>query len=322
MLITDKIQRAIESGQFSCGIFLNLRKAFDTVAHDFLLAKFHSYGIRGTPYDWFVSYLSNRSQSVSIGNTTSSSAVISCGVPQGSVLGPLLFLLYINDFSNGSNLFDFHLFADDSNLFFAESSLESLETKVNLELKRIHNWLCCNKLSFNIDKTNFVIFHPPKKKLTKFISILVNNKSIEQKDYVKYLDVFIDSHLKFKEHIHQLSKKISRSIGILAKLRLFVSQDILIQLYYSLFYSFLTYGLMIWGNTYEVTLHPIIVLQKKAVRLITFSNYNAHTSPIFKHLYIMKFRDIIYYLNCVFMFKFYHNLLPSAFHYFFKTYSK
>ena len=261
MLITDKTQRAIESGQLSCGIFLDLRKAFDTVDHDILLAQLHSYGIRATPYDWFVSYLSNTSQSVSIGNTTSSSAVISCGVPQGS-LGPLLFLLYINDFSNCSNLFDFHLFADDSNLFFAESSLESLETKVNLELKRIHNWLCCNKLSLNIDKTNFVIFHPPQKKLTKSISILVNNKSIEQKDYVKYLGVFIDSHLKFKEHIHQLSKKISRSIGILAKLRLFVSQDILIQLYYSLFYSFLTYGLMIWGNTYEATLCLLFQLQR------------------------------------------------------------
>ena len=112
-----------------------------------------------------------------------------------------------------------------------------------------------------------------------------------------------------------VSKKISRSLGILAKLRLFVSQDLFVQLYYSLFYSaFLTYGLMIWGNTYEATLHPIIVLQKKAVRFITFSSYNAHASSIFKHLYIMKFRDIIYYLSCVFMFKFYHNLLPSAFH--------
>ena len=154
------------------------------------------------------------------------------------------------------------------------------------------------------------MFHPPQKKFTKSISLLVNNKSIEQKDY-GYLDVFIDSHLKFKEHcIHQFSKKISQSIGILAKLRLFVSQDI----YW--FNCIWCYNLGKLG-IYESTLHPIIVLQKKAVQIITFSCYNDHTSPIFKHLYIMKFRDVIYYLNCVFMFKFYHNLLPSVFHYFF-----
>ena len=192
---------------FPVFFFLDLRKAFDTVDHDILLAKLYSNVIRGTLYNWFVPYLSNRSQFVCIGNTTSYSTVISSGVRQGSVLGPLLFLLYINDFSNCSNLFDFHLFAEDSNLFFAGSSLKSLETKVNLELKSIDNWLSCNKLSLNIDKTNFVIFHPPQKKFTKSISLLVNNKSIEQKDYVKYLGVFIDSHLKFKEHIHQLSKK-------------------------------------------------------------------------------------------------------------------
>ena len=122
MLIVDNIQSTIKSCQFSCGIFLDLRKVFHTVDHDILLAKLYSYGIRGTPYDWFVSYSYNRSQFVSIGNTTSSSAVISCGFPQGSVIGHLLFLKYINDFSNCSNLFDFHLFADDSNLFFAESS--------------------------------------------------------------------------------------------------------------------------------------------------------------------------------------------------------
>ena len=138
--------------------------------HDIRLGKLHLCGIHGTPYDWIVSYLSNRSQFVSIGNTTSSSAVISCSVPQGSVLGPL-FLLYIN-FSNCSNLFDFHLFADDSNLFFAEPCLESLKTKVNLELKSIHNWLCCNKLSLNIDKTNF---HLKKSSLNPFLYLLITN---------------------------------------------------------------------------------------------------------------------------------------------------
>ena len=143
----------------------------------------------------------------------------------------------------------------------------------NKELKSIDNWLSCNKLSLNFDKTSFVIFHPSQKKFTKSISLLLNNNSIEQKDYVKYLGVFIDSHLKFKEHIHQLSKKISRGIGILAKLRPFVSQDILIQFYYSLFYSFLTYGLIVWGNSYMKPPYSYILLlfcRRKLFELLLF----------------------------------------------------
>ena len=207
----------------------------------------------------------------------------------------------------------FQVFADDSNLFLADPSLECLESRVNQELKNVHDWLCANKLSLNIDKTNFVVFHPFQKKLTKTIFIGVNQKFIKQKDHIKYLGVVIDSHLNFKEHIHQLSKKISRGIGILANLRHYVSVTILKQLYSSLIYPFLIYGATIWGNTYETTLHPLIILQKKAVRIITFSQFSDHTSPLFRDLNVMKFIDVIYYLNCVFMFKFHSNLLPSAF---------
>ena len=152
---------------------------------------------------------------------------------------------------------------------------------MNQELKNVHDWLCANKLSLNIDKTNFVVFHPFQKKLTKTIFIGVNQKFIKQKDHIKYLGVVIDSHLNFKEHIHQLSKKISRGIGILANLRHYVSVTILKQLYSSLIYPFLIYGATIWGNTYETTLHPLIILQKKAVRIITFSQFSDHTSPLF-----------------------------------------
>lgn len=230
---------------------------------------------------------------------------------------PLLFLLYVNDFSHCSKAFDFHLFADDSNLFRADKSLDLLQTCVNNELKRVHSWLCANKLSLNIDKTNFVIFHPRQKKIINSISLNINNKPIKQKDSIKYLGIIMDSNLSWKEHIKQLSKKISRGIGLISKLRHYVSKCILTQLYYSLIYPFLTYGVIIWANTYVSTLKPIIILQKKAIRIMTFSKYDDHTSPLFKNVNILKFSDIIHYHNSLFLFKFHSNMLPIAFQEFF-----
>ena len=142
LCIIDKIQSAVESSLFSCGIFLDLSKAFDTVNHSVLLDKLEHYGIRGVANNWFSSYLSNRTQFVSIENTCSDYSEISCGVPQGSVLGPLLFLLYINDFRLCSTKLDFHLFADDSNLFYAGKSLTQVESVINAELTHVETWLC------------------------------------------------------------------------------------------------------------------------------------------------------------------------------------
>ena len=142
VLITDKIQRAIEDGLFSCGIFLDFSKAFDTVDHRILLKKLTHYGIRGLANDWFASYLSNRRQYVTIGSIKSDDTLITHGVPQRSVLGPLLFLLYINDFSKCSNVFDFHIFADDTKLFYSHSNLAELESIVNYNLRMAYGlWL-------------------------------------------------------------------------------------------------------------------------------------------------------------------------------------
>ena len=191
----------------------------------------------------------------------------------------MLFLIYINDFCNSAKSLDFHLFADDSNLFLANKNLHILETSLNKYLYDINQWLCANKLSFNVEKSNFVVFHPPQKKVNFPMELKLNQKSIKQEISFKYLGVMMDWSLSWKDHVHQVSKKISRSIGILLKLRHFVDTRILVNIYYSIIYPFLTYGVMIWGNTYTSTIKPLITLQKKAIRVISFSNYLAHTSP-------------------------------------------
>ena len=317
LLITNKIQRAIEKRMYSCGIFLDFSKAFDTVDHKILLGKLEHYGIRGLAKTWFCWYLSNRSQFVLLGNITSDEKLVTHGVPQGSVLGPLLFLIYINDFNKSSDSLDFHLFADDSNLFFAHKSLQFLELHLNEQLCKVGQWLRVNKLSLNADKSNFVVFHPPQKKVCYSINLLINDNIIRHKNSIKYLGIIIDSNLNWKEHVHELCKKISRGIGILSKLRHFVSKRILIQIYYSLIYPYLTYCVKIWGNTYWSNIKPLYIMQKKAIRIINFLTYQEHTSSYFKKDNFLKLADIVKLYTALFMYQFYRDRLPVAFDDFF-----
>ena len=164
--IMGKIQANMDKKLYSCGVFIVLSKAFDTVNHDILLDKLHHYGIRGILNKWFASYLKRRFQTTEIKNCISEKQETLCGVPQGSVLGPLLFLIYINDICNSSNILKFYIFADDTNLLHADNNLKNLEKTFNKELANVSSWLIANKLILNISKSNFVIFRPYQKKIT------------------------------------------------------------------------------------------------------------------------------------------------------------
>ena len=159
----NKITKVLDNKEFVIGVFLDLSKAFDTVNHSLLLQKLEHYGIRGIVLDWFKNYITKRYQCVRYNNEISDKAEISCGVPQGSVLGPLLFLIYINDICNSSELISFILFADDTNLLMSHKDQNTLMEQMNEELERISIWLALNKLSLNLAKTHFILFKSSKK---------------------------------------------------------------------------------------------------------------------------------------------------------------
>ena len=249
--ITERVRESLDNGKYGCGVFIDLKKAFDTVNHNILLSKLEHYGVRGNILKWFHSYLCGRKQYVFFNGVSSDVLEISCGVPQGSVLGPLLFLLYINDLPNISEKLSFFLFADDTNLYYESDDLLELEKTMNLELKKLSLWLNVNRLALNIGKTNFIIFRGRNKPCDHNVTLLMNKKAIEQKNYVKYLGVFIDEHLTWKEHISNISKKISRGVGIICKLRRSMCTSLLRTIYYSLVYSHIVYGVHVWGSVYS-----------------------------------------------------------------------
>ena len=177
----------------------------------------------------------------------SNKATITCGVPQGSVLGPLLFLLHVNDIQYSSDKFNFYLFADDTNILYGDKDVKSLETLVNCELHKVCNWPTANRLTLNINKSNYVIFRPYQKrlilkpKIVIYDNVLSKSIHLECKDYVKYLGVLIDCSLSWKFHIEHVVVKISRLVGIIAKLRHFVPRNTLLRIYQSLILPYIQY---------------------------------------------------------------------------------
>ena len=220
--LTNKIFDSFEKNEFTIGIFIDLKRAFDTVNHSILLDKLNFYGIRGTPFNWMHSYLLYRSQYVQIDSWKSPLLPIKCGVPQGSVLGPLLFLIYINDIFSCSNYLSFILFADDTNIFFQHKNISELTKIVNHELSFVATWFKANKLTLHPDKTKFILFHPARKKINlDDLSINIDKNSINRVEHTKFLGVIIHQNLSWQAHIKAISSKIAKSTGIITKSRQF-----------------------------------------------------------------------------------------------------
>ena len=295
--LTEDIRKGIDENKFVCGIFVDLQKAFDTVDHNILLKKMEHYGIRGVANKWFQSYLSNRKQYVTIQGIDSNIREVELGVPQGSVLGPLLFLIYINDLHKSIKHSTARLFADDTNLLIKNNSLKKLQKQINYDLRQLYNWLVANKISLNSDKTELIIFRHPNKKINFNLKIKLNGKLLLQSEHVKYLGILLDTHLNWGPHIDVLSAKLNRAAGMLSKVRHFVSEDGIRNIYFSIFSSLMTYASQIWGQFANKHVIRIQNIQNRALRIINFSDFDAPSTPLYYKSNIMKLSDHVRFQN-------------------------
>ena len=286
LLFLDKVVQAIENGEYAVGIFLDFSKAFDTVDHTILLEKLDHYGIRGCALSWLTSYLSNRMQYVTYNGSTSKQQMIQCGVPQGSILGPLLFLIYINDLCIICKNTIPVLFADDTNLFSSGSDIASLQDGINDDLKIISEWLKVNKLSLNIKKTHYMCF-TAKNKIRPSLSLQIDGETINEVDNTKFLGVIIDNKLNWKDHISYTCRKVARGIGVIIKARKVLRNESLKSLYYSFIYPYFIYCNQVWGSACKTNMKPLVVLQKKAIRIITGVHPMSPSEPLFSKLKLL-----------------------------------
>ena len=266
----------VKSIKTSVDIFLDLSKAFDTLNFEILFHKLQYYGINGTALSLIKNYFINRYQYVKHENYESTLLEIKTGIPQGSILGPLFFSIYVNDLVNASSLFSFLLYADDTTLYFNLEDFPSQNRDfwINHELDKVGNWLRYNKLTLNVEKTKCMLLH--KRRNLNPLHVSIYNKEIEIVSQFSFLGVLIDEHLSWNNHVDMVTNKLSKICGILSRLKYIYPDNILLTIYKSLFIPHINFGSLVWGTNYK----SIEKIQKKALRIITHSNYIAHHTTI------------------------------------------
>ena len=286
--------------------FLDLKKAFDSVNLDILLAKLKYYGLDDTSLNWFSTYLKNRRLAVRINNHLSDPYPINVSVPQGSILGPTLFNIFINDFEYSHKATSFQ-YADDTTIISDENDYDKLESATNESLKSINEWLISNKLAPNLFKTVYMLITNKKR---REMNIIMNNLKLVEVESYKSLGLLIDNRLSFKNHCTKVANSLSKVNYMLYKNKYFLDLKTKIQLYYSLAYPHLIYNNVIWGNAPSVYLNKVFVAQKRIIRNI-IGNNNASASAGLINLKILSVPQIFEHQCILYMYKIRNSTCPQ-----------
>jgi hypothetical protein len=309
ILLMNKITQTLEKKEHGVAVFCDLRKAFDSCDHEILLKRMGQIGVGGIELTWFENYLKNRLQYVQIKGENSSNQALIRGVPQGSVLGPILFLIYINNLPKCTSL-STYLFADDTTLYFSHNDIDVLIETVNTELKKVTDFFRDSKISLHPAKTKFMIFSNNVTVRNRNVQLKINFNNVDTNNQalitdvnpvrtndetpaIRFLGVYFDPLLNFKYHISLLTTKLSRALFMLRSTKNFLTPAALKSIYFSLFHCHLIHCLPIWSSTHQNLISKIHKMQKTAIRIISQSKCNSHTEPLFKNIEILPFPELI-----------------------------
>ena len=302
----------MDRGGMTSVVFLDIRKAFDTVNHQILLDKMHCYGIRDGELLFFRSYLQNRTQCCSVNGHISTLQKVTCGVPQGSILGPLLFIIYMNDLPAFVQEANITMYADDTSLDKAFRTLQELQEEMIPAFSKVCKWLKNNKLSLNTVKTEFMVIgtlqrlNQPDSSLesTPYAIVADDGQEVRRVKIVKYLGMMVDDKLVWDQHVDYISSKITRNIGILKRIRRFISQESLLLLYHTLIEPYFRYCSVVWGQCGETLKDKLQILQHKAARTIVKLRYDeANHSDLLTKFGWLSVRNLIKLDTAVFVYK-------------------
>ena len=280
----------IDNGKYTGLIFIDLKKAFDTVDHEILLEKLKMYGVTGLEHDWFTSYLDNRKQFCRINGSSSDVKGINCGVPQGSCLGPLLFLIYINDLPFSLQKSHVSMYADDTTISLSSKSIGDLQNDLNLDLLKLQDWLHANKLSLNVVKTQSLIIGsgPNIRKIESQPdaqpSFSIGDQEIEMIANAKYLGVQVDSQLNWDKHVDTIKTKANRALGLIKYSKKYLPSDVLNKMYRGIVEPHLSYCSSVWGCCSNSKINVLQKIQNRAARIVTNSSYDASAAPLIQNL--------------------------------------